>query len=314
MLSFFPTVIMLLVNTRGISSQQNSQQVDWIQVYKKVSRSVVSVTAGDVAGAGFFVLDSKHVATCYHVIDGSENIEIKTYSDQKIKAKVISALPDKDIAILELNTQAKEPNLLLADKVLPDVGQPVALVGDPLGLEQSISTGIVSQIRRDGDVIFIQTDASASHGNSGGPLVNANGQVLGMLQFLVKNGNNLNFAIFAKHVREALNSIGISSIGSRAKNDDEIKSKSIEADAARQSFTWSLPKGFEVSKKRVGHSWMFTASRGGASCFVEVNDELIDGDLMEYPIDTSERLKKADSTYKSLLLRKGMFDGSPAVI
>jgi serine protease Do len=134
-------------------------------------------------GSGFIINKDGHIVTNNHVVDGATSIVVTLSDGREFKAKVLGQDPKTDLALLKVD--AKDlPVIPLGDSTKLQVGEPVMAIGNPFGLEQTVTTGIVSATGR---VIgegpydsFIQTDASINPGNSGGPLINARGEAVGI--------------------------------------------------------------------------------------------------------------------------------------
>jgi len=134
-------------------------------------------------GSGFIINPNGHIITNNHVVEGATEIMVKLSDGRELSAKVIGRDPKTDIALLKVEATGL-PTIALGDSTEIKVGEPVMAIGNPFGLEQTVTTGIVSATGR---VIgqgpyddFIQTDASINPGNSGGPLINARGQAVGI--------------------------------------------------------------------------------------------------------------------------------------
>jgi serine protease Do len=135
------------------------------------------------AGSGFVLSPDGYVVTNNHVVEDATDIEVKLADGRELPAKVIGRDPKTDVALLKVAATGL-PVIPLGDSTALQVGEPVMAIGNPFGLEQTVTTGIVSATGR---VIgsgpydsFIQTDASINPGNSGGPLINARGEVIGI--------------------------------------------------------------------------------------------------------------------------------------
>jgi serine protease Do len=135
-------------------------------------------------GSGFIINKDGHILTNNHVIDNADEVLVKLSDGREFKAKVVGKDPKTDIALLKIEDGGNLPVIPLGDSDRLEVGEPVMAIGNPFGLEQTVTTGIVSA---KGRVIgggpyddFIQTDASINPGNSGGPLVNARGEAVGI--------------------------------------------------------------------------------------------------------------------------------------
>ncbi|WP_211254355.1 S1C family serine protease [Knoellia sinensis] len=147
--------------------------------------SVVQVRAGQATGSGFVLDDRGHVMTNHHVIEGASSVSLQLASGRSVSAVVVGSSEDDDIAVLRADPQALEPARIGTSSALR-IGQPVIAVGSPLGLDGTVTAGIVSAVERRASLgggvrqQVIQTDASINPGNSGGPLVNLDGQVVGV--------------------------------------------------------------------------------------------------------------------------------------
>jgi len=171
---------------------------------RRVKPSVVSVLTYDakgeplISGTGFFVRPGE-VVTNMHVIKNAHRVEIHTLEGKGRTYPVAGALAvddEADLAVLQVELPAERSKPLHLTNSLPDEGEPVFLIGNPLRLEGSVSDGIVSAIREVPDLgRIIQITAPVSHGNSGSPLFNMRGQVIGIVTVKVTNGQNINLAL-----------------------------------------------------------------------------------------------------------------------
>jgi serine protease Do len=134
-------------------------------------------------GSGFVINPDGHLITNNHVVDGATEVRVKLSDGRELPARVVGRDPRTDLALLKVEATGLTA-IPLGDSATLAVGEPVMAIGNPFGLEQTVTTGIVSATGR---VIgegpyddFIQTDASINPGNSGGPLINASGQVIGI--------------------------------------------------------------------------------------------------------------------------------------
>jgi serine protease Do len=159
----------------------------------KFGDGVVLVTTPRGKGSGFFV-SKTYVVTNYHVVEQETEIKVTVYARSQEgferkelkKVRIIALHPLRDLALLqidseELGTMASTPLVISAARGV-DVGDTVFTIGSPLGLERSVTQGIVSSITRTlGHQRFVQTDAAVNPGNSGGPLFNARGEIVGVV-------------------------------------------------------------------------------------------------------------------------------------
>jgi S1-C subfamily serine protease len=160
---------------------------------------------GTATGSGFVIDGEGHILTNNHVVEGADKIEVKLgASDTQYTAEVVGADPASDIALLKVDAPSKELHpLTLGDSSKAEVGDPVVAIGNPFGLDRTVTSGIVSALQRqiqapNGFSIdnVIQTDAAINPGNSGGPLINAAGEVIGInSQIETGGGSNGNVGI-----------------------------------------------------------------------------------------------------------------------
>lgn len=171
---------------------------------RRVKPSVVSVLTYDakgeplISGSGFFIR-SGEVVTNMHVIRGAHRVEIHTLDGKGRTYPVAGALAvdeEADLALLSIDLPAERSRPVAFAGTLPDEGEQVFVIGNPLRLEGSVSDGIVSAVREVPDLgRIIQITAPVSHGNSGSPLFNMRGQVIGIVTVKVTNGQNINLAL-----------------------------------------------------------------------------------------------------------------------
>jgi serine protease Do len=135
-------------------------------------------------GSGFVIDPDGYIVTNNHVIDGAFDVSVTFQDGTQAHAEVLATTKIGDIALLKVNVNRKLQALKFADSTKLRVGDPVIAIGNPLGFGGSVSTGIVSALNRDVMLSpfddFIQTDAALNHGNSGGPLFNLQGEVIGV--------------------------------------------------------------------------------------------------------------------------------------
>ena len=178
---------------------------------KRVKPAVVAIATYDangeavMTGSGFFVRPGQ-VVTNLHVIRGSVRAEIKTLDGKGKMYPVNGTLAvdeEGDLALLSVDMPLERARTSELASELPDEGEPIFVIGNPLKLEGSVSDGIVSAVREvPNSYRIIQITAPISHGNSGSPVFNLRGQVLGVVTVKVTNGQNINLAIAAARVAE----------------------------------------------------------------------------------------------------------------
>lgn len=163
------------------------------ELVKRYGDSVVMVKTPSGLGSGFFISDSGHLITNYHVVERETAVTVSIFNKTESgyerkelkKVRIIALHPVRDLALLQIDEEEAEgiaiKPVVLAEGDGVDVGSLVFAIGNPLGLERSVSQGIVSSRTRSiGYLRFIQTDAAINPGNSGGPLFNSRGEVIGV--------------------------------------------------------------------------------------------------------------------------------------
>jgi len=159
-------------------------------------------------GSGVIVSAEGYVLTASHVIDGADEIEVALTSGEECKAKVIGSDPATDIAVLRIESKKSPPVATLADSDKLEVGDLVLAMGNPFGVGQTVTLGLVSALGRGGFNIsgyenFIQTDAAINPGNSGGPLLDVEGRVVGINTAIISPSGGFNGVGFAVPVNMA---------------------------------------------------------------------------------------------------------------
>ena len=150
-------------------------------------------------GSGFIISKDGYIVTNDHVVRDAESVQVKLSNDKVYDARVIGSDPKTDIAVIKIKA-ADLPVAVLGDSENLEVGQWAIAIGNPFGLERSMTVGVVSATGRSNVGIetyenFIQTDASINPGNSGGPLLNIHGEVIGINTAIVAAGQGIGFAI-----------------------------------------------------------------------------------------------------------------------
>jgi tetratricopeptide (TPR) repeat protein len=181
------------------------------ELIRRVKPSVVSVITYDaknealMTGSGFFIRPGQ-VLTNMHVIDGAHRAEVRTLDGKGRTYAVsgITSLDDEgDLAVLSINAPTDRAHALEIASSLPEEGESIFVIGNPLRLEGSVSDGIVSAVREVPNLgEIIQITAPISHGNSGSPLFNMKGQVIGIITMKVTNGQNINLALGASRLKQ----------------------------------------------------------------------------------------------------------------
>lgn len=203
-----------------------STQAAFIEVSAKVTPSVVNISAARASampdlgplfenffgspfrgqrqeqslGSGFLISSDGYILTNEHVVKGAEEIKVKLSDQRTYVGTLVGVDPRTDVAVLKIDAGEKLPAAVLGDSDQLKVGQWALAIGNPFGLDRTLTVGVISAIGRADVGIedyedFIQTDASINPGNSGGPLLNIYGEVVGINTAIVASGQGIGFAI-----------------------------------------------------------------------------------------------------------------------
>lgn len=199
-----------------------------IEVYRAVSPGVAYITSttvsrdffgqfqeGEGSGSGSVIDDQGHILTNFHVIDGAQKLSVRFAGDKDYPAKYIGGDPDTDLAVIQVEIPREQLAIVpLGDSDKLIVGQKVLAIGNPFGLDRTLTTGVISGLQRpirtrplpgdpNGHQIegAIQTDASINPGNSGGPLLDTRARVVGVNTALIAGAMSLCFAVPADTAR-----------------------------------------------------------------------------------------------------------------
>jgi S1-C subfamily serine protease len=148
-------------------------------VYARAAPGVVQIaaTTRTALGSGFVIDKAGHIVTSYHVVQGAQRVQVSFSNNERLAARVVGHDPATDVAVLQVKAQSRALTPLeLGNSDAVRVGDAVVAIGNPLGEARSITSGIVSALLDNA----IQTDAVLNHGNSGGPLLNTRGRVIGV--------------------------------------------------------------------------------------------------------------------------------------
>lgn len=194
----------------------NSEQDSMSQLFKDSDQSVVSITAfgsKNAQGSGFIYSENGHIVTNQHVVEGANRIEVSFIDGTTRKARVVGTDPYTDLAVLKVNKKELE-SLEIGNSSKVEVGQRAVAIGNPFGLRGSMTSGIISQkgrtLRTQGGFStpnVLQTDAAINPGNSGGPLMNIQGDVIGVNTAIESNTgvfSGIGFAIPSNTVKRVV--------------------------------------------------------------------------------------------------------------
>lgn len=204
----------ILVNESVYSRDNDFKSEEFINVtvYERINPAIVLVEAqlidGLSSGTGCVINKGGIILTSSHVVEKASHIEVTTSKGETYKAEVIqSENQNKDLALLKIKPNKPLPTIKLGDSSIVKVGQKVLAIGNPFGFNGTLTTGIVSRI--DYERNKIQTDAAINPGSSGGPILNANGEVIGISQSIFNPDNNksnigIGFAVPANEVKKVV--------------------------------------------------------------------------------------------------------------
>ncbi len=181
-------------------------QDDFSSVAQEAVKGVATISTDKSMGSGFFIDASGYVVTNNHVIDGARKISVLTYDKKTLPATVMGVEATRDVAVLKVDGTFTP--LALADSDAVPVGRKVIAIGNPLGLSFTVTEGIISALHRKGPnglEEYLQTDVPLNPGNSGGPLIDSSGKVVGMNNYKAGEAENIGFALESNVLRNAVN-------------------------------------------------------------------------------------------------------------
>ena len=200
----------------GISGLSSSL-IDTVSIYRQAVKATVRITDGQSLGSGFIYDVNRHIITAYHVVNGLSPIYVMMYDGRVSQANVIGFCPYSDIAVLKVDTIPSAGPLPMADSSQIHIGESVIAIGSPFSLDNrdSATLGVISQLNRFVDVEnvykanFIQFDAAVNPGNSGGPLLNSDGKVIGIVdaRIAATEGDGISWAISSNKAKRVADSI-----------------------------------------------------------------------------------------------------------
>ncbi len=202
---------------KGLWSEAELKETTVKEAVERVSEAVVLVKTPSGLGSGFIIREDGHIITNSHVVQGEAQITVTVFrmkdgqfeKKQFEKVKLVAVNPEVDLALLKIDDEELKGETLkkvtLGNIDTLKVGQTVFAVGAPQGMERSVSQGIVSiKNREQGGMVYIQTTAALNPGNSGGPLFNSKGEVIGVNSWKRLFSEGLNFAIPSDYVKHFL--------------------------------------------------------------------------------------------------------------
>jgi len=194
-------------------------------LYARVNPAVVHITArvitmdffwgpmpSEGTGSGFVIDQQGHIVTNYHVVEGADSVSVTMADKTRVPADIVGVDPPNDLAVLKIDVPPEQLHPVeLGDSQLLQVGQRAVAIGNPFGLDRTLTVGVISALGRplqtDNETVIynvIQTDAAINPGNSGGPLLNIRGQVIGVNTAIRKNAEGIGFAVSVNTVKRVV--------------------------------------------------------------------------------------------------------------
>jgi serine protease Do len=233
-------------------------------------------------GSGVIIEPDGHILTNHHVIERAERIIVKLADGRTLRARVVGSDPDTDIALIKVESADPFVAAPLGDSDTLRVGEWVCAIGNPLAYEHTVTVGVVSFIGRklfDKSLDnYIQTDAAINFGNSGGPLINARGEIIGINSAISARASNIGFAVPINQARSVLpqlkqfGRVARGYIGVALKDVDPDLQQSLSLGDARGALVQDVTEGSPGDRAGLKAYDLITAVEGRA---VRSNDELI---------------------------------------
>ena len=222
--------LFLTLSAAALARGQEARPRPTPSLYGRLSPSVVSITvsgrdgAALASGSGVVLSTDGVILTNYHVVEGGVFFDIRLPgqgADQRpIPARPFQCAAEQDLATLQMTPLTGLKPVSVAEK-RPAIGERVFAIGSPLGLEGTLSDGIVSQVREDKGKVLIQTTAPISHGSSGGGLFLSDGSLVGITALSIRAGQSLNFAVSAGGISQLVPCAGFPALPSSAEASTE---------------------------------------------------------------------------------------------
>ena len=226
------------------------------------------------SGSGFLLTPDGEILTNQHVVDGAERLNVKFADGRSLRARVIGADPDTDVALIKVDGVAGLPVAALGDSSALRPGEWVCAIGNPLAYEHTVTVGVISYLGRklfdESLDDYIQTDAAIDFGNSGGPLINTAGEVIGINSAISSEGNNIGFAVPINQARDVLDQLRRRGrvvrgyIGVNLHDVDDDLQRSLRLGTARGALVEDVTAGSPAERAGVRRYDVITAVDGRA--------------------------------------------------
>jgi len=214
----------IITSISSITSTQDSIQkqigeikattsADFSGIIEREIKGVVTIKTDVSQGTGFIITDDGYVVTNYHVMEGAKAAQIITSDSKTYSVNLVGHNTGMDISLLKIDGSFHSLDLGDSDDV--KLGEKVIAIGNPLGLSFTTTEGIISARDRTGinDLpYYFQTDVSLNPGNSGGPLINTKGEVIGINNFKISGADNIGFALEINYAKDTINSIALKAV------------------------------------------------------------------------------------------------------
>lgn len=225
----------------------SAAETDLPALVRKIRPAVATVVVYDIdhnitgIGTGFFIDRDGHLITNHHVLAGQYAAEVRTFDGKTYPIKhVVAVNPAADLIQVSVDVPAREVWWIDIGRRLPEIAERVVVVGSPMGLEQTVSEGIISSIREIPSVgHFFQMSAPISRGSSGSPVVDMRGEVVGVATFQFLQGQNLNFAVAGTAVTELERRPNLQTLAEWTYEGSTDKSR-LTADLCRKGYSFSV--------------------------------------------------------------------------
>ena len=217
-------------------------------------------------GTGFLISEDGYIVTNYHVIENADKVEVRLSNRERLTARIVGRDPATDLALLKIDAKTTLNPLPLGNSDSLRVGEWVMAIGDPLNFDKSVTVGVVSAKGRYGLTAdratssfenFIQTDAAINSGNSGGPLINVNGEVIGINTAMFRPAQNIGFAVPINTLKSVLpqlrekGKVTRGFLGINIENVDSDKAAAFKLKSLDGAFVQSVESGRPADKAGV---------------------------------------------------------------
>ena len=207
--------VVVITTGRRVASRNHNHAYNQLYNYFNYGKVPEEQTVSTGLGSGFFVSNDGYILTNYHIVRNQDVFTVKLKDERSYNAELVGSDPLSDLAVLKINSPDKFSYLEFADSDRIQVGHWAIAIGAPFSLAHTVTVGIVSHKQRAMGMNvyenFIQTDASINQGNSGGPLLDLNGKVIGVNDFILSSGRGgnigLSFAIASNLARKVCESL-----------------------------------------------------------------------------------------------------------